>query len=179
MLDKLTVERNTFKLNIAIEDLCASIFFERLGITKIEKMPISCVYDYKAIIRDKAYLIECKTRNMKSNRYDTHMLELKKYKAMNQERVRLEIVHKKTIGMLYLNFFDDLTYVYNLDNIDLETADIELKEAQTNNYNPNRVLVDKETIMLPSSTGIKCAGVKTCKIFVDKAAELEKKYPLF
>lgn len=116
-------------------------------ITKVEftENPYDCA-DAIIEINNKKVIVEIKNRNPQYENYSTHFLE--SYKL---EKLRQKQIEECADRILYVNFFGDRLYIYDVNKIEAQTSRI---------LSPNTTVYDngsrwKQMIELPTSQAYK------------------------
>jgi len=115
------------------------------------------------------YIGEIKIRKYKSTTFNDWYLQTDKYEKLKE--LQSKIPNSK---ISYINFFDDnMTLIWNLDEIDFSKIETGLRELQENDYDETTVL--KPVFLLPHSLAHKFETEQSKSIF-NKIEELKAKY---
>lgn len=97
--------------------------------------------DYKFLDnKNKEWNVEIKCRDKKYEQYDTYMLEVSKYEALKQfDRA------------LYVCFFDDVAYIFNINKIEYNIRQIYCNKTTVESTGK----VKKSVIMIPKEVGVR------------------------
>lgn len=110
---------------------------------------------------------EIKYRKEDSSAFKDWIMEVDKFKALKDIQAKLNVNNKKA-NITYINIFsDNITYIWNLDNIDLN--EIEIKQLWLPKNNEDETLILKDVFfLLPIDAIFRDESDLTKSIFISK-----------